>query len=264
MPSNNLVLCCPLLLLPAIFPSIRVFSNESALCIRWIKYWGFSFSISPSNEYSKLISFRIDWFDLLAVQETAKSLLQHRNLKSLQHSTSVLQHSTFKVHLSHLHLTTGKTIALTIWTFVGKVMSLLFNMLSRFVIAFLLRSKHLLISWLQTVSAVILEPKKICPCFHISPSTCHEVMGLDAKILVFWMLSFRPAFHYPLSRISLVPPHFLSLGWYHLHIWGCWYFSWQTLLYIQAHCYPEKFLWVINILCLCIVYIIFAGNNFCW
>ena len=156
MPSNHLILWCPLLLLPSIFPSIRVFSSESALCIRWPKYWSFSFSIRPSNVHPGLISFRMDWLDLLAVQGTLKSLLQHHSSKA-----SLLQHSVFFiVKLSHPYMTTGK-IALTRWTFVGKVMSLLFNMLSRFVIAFLPRSKHLLISWLQLSSAVILEPKKI-------------------------------------------------------------------------------------------------------
>ena len=153
MPSNHLVLCCPLLLLPSIFPSIRVFSNELALHIRWPKYWSFSFSISPSSEYSGLISFRIDWFYLLAVQRTLKSLLQHSNISILQHS------AFFTVQLSHPYMTTGKSIPLTRWTFVGKVMSLLFNMLSRFVIAFLPRSKCLLILWLQSPSTVILEPK---------------------------------------------------------------------------------------------------------
>ena len=137
MPSNHLILCHPLLLLPSIFPSIRVFSNESIVCIRWPKYWSFSFSISPSNEYSGLISFRIDWFDLLAVQRTLKSLLQHHSSKA-----SILQCSAFFiVQLSHPYMTTGKTIALTRWTFVGKVLSMVFNMLSWFVIAFLPRSK---------------------------------------------------------------------------------------------------------------------------
>ena len=154
MPSNHLILCCTLLLLPSIFPSIRVFSNESVLCIKWPKYW--SFSISPSNEYSGLISFRMDCLDLLAVQETLKSLLQHHSLK-----TSILRCSAFfTVQLSHPYMTTGKTTALTRRIFVVKVMSLLFNMLSRLVIAFLPRSKHLFISWLQSPSAVILEPKK--------------------------------------------------------------------------------------------------------
>ena len=144
MPSNHLILCCPLLLLPSIFPSIRVFSKESVLRIRWPKYWSFSFSLSPSNEYSGLISFRMDWLDLLAVQETLKSLLQHHSSKA-----SILWHSAFFIgQLSYPQMITGKTIALTRWTFVGTVTSLLFNMLSRLVIAFLPRSKRLLISWL--------------------------------------------------------------------------------------------------------------------
>ena len=156
MLSNHLILCHSLLLLPSIFPSIRVFSNESALRIRWTKYWSFSFKISPSKEHPGIISFRMDSLDLLAVQGTLKSLLQHHSSKA-----SVLQCSAFfVVQLSHLHMTTGKTIALTRRTFVGKVMSLLFNMLSRLVITFLPRSKHLLISWLQSPSAVILEPPK--------------------------------------------------------------------------------------------------------
>ena len=167
MPSNHLILCHPLLLSPSIFPSIRVFSNESVLRIRWPKYWSFSFSISPSSEYSGLISFRMDWLDLLAVQGTLKSLLQHHRSKA-----SILRRSTFfTVQLSHPYMTTGKTIALTRRIFVGKVMSLLFHMLSRFVIAFLPRSKRLLISWLQSPSAVILEPpkNKVCHCFHCFP-----------------------------------------------------------------------------------------------
>ena len=156
MPSNHLILCRPLLLLPLIFPSIRVFSNELAPYIRWPKYWGFSFSISPSNEYSGLISFRMDRLDLLAVQGTLKSLLQHCSSK-----VSILGHSAFfTVQLSHPYMTTGKTIALTRRTLVSKVMSLLFNMLSRLVISFLPRSKCLLISWLQSPSAVISEPPK--------------------------------------------------------------------------------------------------------
>ena len=153
MPSKHLILCHPLLLLPSIFPSVRVFSNESALCIRWPKYWSFSFNISPSNEHPGLISFRMDWLGLLAVQRTLKSLLQHHSSKVL-----ILWHSAFFiVQLSHLYMTTGKTIALTRQTFVGKVMSLLLYMLSRLVIPFLPRSKHLLISWLQSPSAVILR-----------------------------------------------------------------------------------------------------------
>ena len=156
MPSNHLLLCRPLILLPSIFPSIRVFSNESVPHIKWPKYWSFSFNISPSNEHPGLISFRMDWLDLLAVQGALKTLLQHHSSKA-----SILWHSAFfTVQLSHPYMTTGKTIALTRWTFVGKVMSLLFNMLSRLVITFLPRRKRLLISWLQSPSAVILEPPK--------------------------------------------------------------------------------------------------------
>ena len=190
MPSNYLILCYHLLLLPSMFPSIRVFSNESVLCIRWPKYW--SFSISPSNEYSGLISFKIGWFDLLAVQGTFKSLLQHHSSKA-----SVLRHSAFfMVQLSHPYRTTGKTIALTRQTFVGKVMSLIFNMLSRLVIAFLPRSKRLLISWLQSPPAVILEPKKIKSVIVsiVYPSICHEVMRLDAMILVLWNVELQASF----------------------------------------------------------------------
>ena len=192
MPSNHLVLCLPHLLLPSVFPSIRVFSNELALCIRWPKYWSFSFSISPSNEYSGLISFRIDWFDFLADQRILKSLLKHHSLKA-----SVLWLSAFFiVQLSHPYMTTGKTIALTRQTIVGKVISLLFNMLSRFVTDFLPRSKHFLISRLQLPFAVILEPKKIksVTVSIVSPSICHELVRPDAMIFVFWMLSFNPAF----------------------------------------------------------------------
>ena len=157
MPSNHFILCCPLLLPPSVFPSIRVFSRDSVLHIRWPKYWSFSFSISPSNEHPGLISFRMDWLDLLAVQGTLKSLLQHHSLKA-----SIVWHSAFFIaQLSHPYIHPGKTIALTRQTFVGKVMSLFFNMLSRLVITFLPRSKRLLTSWLQLPSAVILEPKKI-------------------------------------------------------------------------------------------------------
>ena len=176
MPSSHLILCCPLLLPLSIFPSIRVFSNESPLHIRWPKYWCFSFSISPSNEHPGLISFRMDWLDLLAAQGTLKSLLQNHSSK-----VSILQHSAFfTVQLSYM--TTGKTIALTRRTFVGKVMSLLLNMLSRLVITFLPRSKHLLISWLKSPSVVILEPQKIKSdtVSTVSPSISHEVMGRDA------------------------------------------------------------------------------------
>ena len=190
--TNHLILCCPLLLLPSIFPSIRVFSNESTLCIRWPKYWSFSFNISPSNEHSGLISFRMDWLDLLAVQGTLKSLLQHHSSKA-----SILWGSAFfTVQLSHPYMTTGKNIALTRWTFVGKLMSLLFYLLSKLVIAFLPRSKRLLISWLQSPSVVVLEPKKIksVTVSIVTPSICHEVMGPDGMILVFWMLRFKPGF----------------------------------------------------------------------
>ena len=206
MPSNHLILCHPLLLLPSIFPSIRVFSNDSALSIRWPKYWSFSFNISPSNEHSGLISFRMDWLDLLVVQRTLKSLLQYHSSKA-----SVLQCSAFFiVQLSHSYMTTGKTIALTRWTVVGKVMSLLFNMLSRLVITFLPRSKRLLISWLQSLSAVILEPRKIksATVSTVSPSISHEVMGLDAMIFVFWMLSFKPTFS--LSSFTFIQVTFVG------------------------------------------------------
>ena len=200
MPSNHFILCCPLLLLPSIFPSIRVFSNESALHIRRPKYWSFSFNISPSNEHPGLISFRMHWVDLLAVQGTLKSLLQHHSSKA-----SILWHSAFFiVQLSHPYMTTGNTIALIRWTFVDKVRSLLFNILSRLVITFFPRSKEsevtqscptlcdprskcLLISWLQSPSAVILEPPKIKSdtVSTVSPSISHEVVGPDAMILVF-------------------------------------------------------------------------------
>ena len=166
IPSNHLILSLSPLLLPSVFCSIRVFSNEAALCIRWLKYWSFCFSINVSNEYLGLISFKIDWFDLLVVQGTLKSFLQHHSSKASIFRCSAL----FMVQLSHPYMGTGKIIALTLQTFVGKVMSPIFNMLSRFVIAFLPRSKHLLISWLQSPSSVILEPKKIkvCHCFHFS------------------------------------------------------------------------------------------------
>ena len=183
MPSNHLILCHPLFLLPSILPSIRVFSIESVLHIRWPKYWSFSFNINLSNEHSGLISFRMDWLDLLAVQGTLKSLLLYHSSKA-----SVLQLSAFFiVQLLHPYMTTGKNIALTRWTFVDKVMSLLFNMLSRLVITFHPRSKRLLISWLQSPSAVILKPPKIksATVSTISPSICLEVMGPDAIILVF-------------------------------------------------------------------------------
>ena len=180
MPSNHLILCHPLHLPSSIFPSIRVFSNESVLRIRWPKYWSFSFSITPYNEYSGLISFRTDWLDLLTVQGTLKSLLQHHSSKAL-----ILWHSAFfMVQLLHPYMTTGKTIALTRCTFVGKVMSLLFNVLTIFVIAYLPRSRWLLISWLQSPSAVIMEPKKIksVTVSIVSPSICHDVTWPDVRI----------------------------------------------------------------------------------
>ena len=192
MPSNRLILCRPLLPLPSIFSNIRVFSNESDLCSRWPKNWSFSFNISPSNEYPGWISFRMDWLDLLAVQGTLKSLLQHHSSKAL----ILLCSAFFIVQLSHSYMTTRKTIALTRRTFVDKVMSLLFNMLSSLVKTFLPRSKHLLMSWLQSPSGVILEPPKIksATVSTVSPSISYEVMGQDAMILVFWMLSFKPTF----------------------------------------------------------------------
>ena len=175
MPSSHLILCCPLLLLPPIPPSIRVFSNESTLHMRWPKYWGFTLSVSPSSEHPGLVSSGMDWLDLLAVQGTRESLLQHDGSK-----VSILWHSAFfTVQLSHPYMTTGKTIALTRRTFVGTVMSLLLNMLCRFVITFLPRSKRLLISWLQSPSAVILEPPKI-KSDTVSPSISHKEMGPDA------------------------------------------------------------------------------------
>ena len=187
MPSSHLILCRPLLLLPPIPPSIKVFSNESTLPMRWLKYWSFSFSIIPSKEIPGLISFRMDWLDLLAVQGTLKSLLQHHSSKA-----SILQCSAFfTVQLSHPYMTTGKIIAFIRWTFVGKVMSLLLNMLSRLVIAFLPRSKRLLISWLQSPSAVILEPRKtVSHCFHCFPkylpwsdgTGCHDLSFLNVEL----------------------------------------------------------------------------------
>ena len=187
MPSNRLILCRPLLLLPSIFPSIRIFSNDSALCMRWPKYWSFSFSISPSNEHPGLISFRMDWLDFLVVQGTLKSLLQHHSSKA-----SILLPSAFFIgQLSHPYITTGKSIALTRQTFVGKLMSLLFNMLSRLLITFLPRSKCLLISWLQSPSAVILEPppNKASHCFHCfsiylpwsDGTRCHDLSFLNVE-----------------------------------------------------------------------------------
>ena len=183
MPSNHLIFCCPCLLLPSIFPNIRGFSNESVLPIRWPKYWSSSFSFSPSNEHPGLSSFTMDWLNLLAVQGTHKSLLQLHSSKA-----SILLHSAFfTVQLSHPYMTTGKTIALTRWTSVDKTLSLIFNMLSKLVIIFLLRSKNFLISWLQSPNAVILEPRKTKSdtVSTVSPSISHEVMGPDAVILTF-------------------------------------------------------------------------------
>ena len=231
MPSSHLILCHPLLLLAPVPPSIRVFSNESTLCMRWPKYWSFNLSISPSNEHPGLVSFRMDWLDLLAVQRTLKSLLQHHSSKA-----SILQCSAiFTVQLSHPYMTTGKTIALTRQTFVDKVISLLLNMLSRLVITFLPRSKCPLISWLQSLSAVILEPPKIKSdtVSTVSPSICHEVVGPDAMIFVFWMLSFKPTVSLSsftfikrlfssssllLKSVSPVPSILPDLAW-HRPIW---------------------------------------------
>ena len=206
MPSNHLILCCPLLLLPLIFPSIKIFSNESALCIRWPKYWNFSFNISPSSEHPGLISFKMDWLDLLAVQGTLESLLQHHSSKS-----SILRCSAFFItQLTHPYMTTGKIIALARQAFVGKVMSLHFNMLSRLVITFLPRSKRLFISWLQSPSALILDSRKIksVTVSTVSPSICHDMIGPDATILVSWMLSFKPTFSF--SSFTLIKSLFSS------------------------------------------------------
>ena len=237
MPPNHLILCCPLLLLPSIFPSIRVFSNESALRIRWPKYCSFSFSISPSNEHLGLISFRMDWLDLLAVQGTLKSLLQHHSSK-----TSILRCSAFfRVQFSHTYMTTGKTVALTRRTFFGKVMSLLFNMQSRLVIIFLPRSKHLLISWLQSPSAVILEPKKIKSAT-VSLSICHEVMGPGHGICISEVIDISPSnldsslcfilagiSHDVLCWLSLV--HLRNCSKYIIILWTrmCYHIIWHWL-----------------------------------
>ena len=206
MPSIHLILCQPPHLLPSIFPRDRVFSNELALHFRWSNYW--SFSISPSSEYSGLISFRTDWFDLLAIQGTLKSLVQHHILRA-----SILWCLAFFMdQLSHPYMTTGKTIALTTQTFVSKVMSLLFNMLSRFVIAFLPRRKHLLISWLQSPTTVILEPKKIksFTVSIVSPSICHEVMGPDAMIFIFLLYLNRDVKVLP--NLTLLQTYLLVLS----------------------------------------------------
>ena len=242
MPSRHLLLWCPLLL-PLIFPSVRGFSNESSVCIRWPKYWSFSFCISPSHEYSALLSLKIDWFDLLAVQGTFRSLLQHHSSEA-----SILCHSAiFTVQLSQPYVTTGKTIAFlpmgrskTIGTFVGRVMPLLFNTLSRFVIIFLLRSNHLLISWLQSLSAVILEPKKwkFSHCFHLFPfylpcsngARCHEFSSLIFSVKL--LLSLSSFIHIKRFFSSSC---YLSIHWYHLHIWRCWCFSHLSWFQLVTH-----------------------------
>ena len=226
--SKHLILCCPLLLLLSIFLSIRVLSNKSVLCTGWPKYLIFRFSINPSNEYSGLISFWIDWVDLPAVQGISRIF---SNTKMWKHQFFSTQPSLwFNPHICKWLLENN---GFYLWIFIGKVMSLIFNTLSRFVTAFLPRSKHLLISWLQSLGAVILKPPKIksVTTFTFSPSICHEVRGLHAIILVFWMWVLSQLFHAPVSpssRGSLGPLHFLSLQWYHLHIWGCWCSFWQS------------------------------------
>ena len=236
MPSNHPILFWPFLLLPSIFLSIRVFSNELALHISWPNYWIFSFSIIPSNAYSGMISFRMDWLDLLAVQETLKCLFQHHSPKA----TILPCSAFFIVQLSHPYMTTGKTIALTRQTFVGKVMCLLFNMLSRLVITFLLRSKHLLISWLESTSAVILEPKNIKSdtVSTVSPIICYEMMGPVAMIVVYWMLSFKPNFS--LSSFIFIKRLFSSSSLSTIRVvscvsWHYWYFSRQSWFQCVLH-----------------------------
>ena len=226
MPFSHLILCRPLLLLPPIPPSIKVFSNESTLCMRWPKYWSFSFSISPSSEYSGLISFSIDWLDLLAVQGTLKSLLQHHSSK-----TSILWHSAFFiVQLLHLYMTIGKTIALTRWTFVGKVMFLLFNMPSMLVIAFLSRSKCLLTSWLHSPSAVVLE-LSLFPLFpHLFAMKWWDRM----PNLVFQMLNFKPAFS--LSSFTFIKRLFSSSSLYAIRVVSSAYL--RLLIFLLAILIP--------------------------
>ena len=225
MPSSHLIICRCLFLLPSIFPSIRDFSKELAVRIRWPKYWSFSFSISPSNEFSGLISRKIDWFDLLAVQGPLRSLLQHHSQKASFFGAPPSLRSSSLNHTWPL----GRPQP-GLYGLVSGVMSLLFNLLSRFVIAMLPRSNCLLISWLHSPSAEILELKerKFVTTSTFSPSVCHEVIGLDAMILLLlifvlalgWLFHFPPS---PSSRGSLVPLCFLLLGWYHLRIWGCWF-----------------------------------------
>ena len=236
MPSNHLILCRPFLLLISISPNIRVFSNESVLCIRWPMYWSFSSaSVLPINIQ--------DWF---SVGWTGGIFFQSKGLTTPQFksiSSSVL--SLLTVQLSHSYMTTEKTIALTRWTFVGKIMSLLFNMLSRLVITFLTRSKHLLVSWLHSLSAVLLEPpkRKSATVFTVPPSICHELMGSDAMILVFWMLIFKPTLSFSSFTFNKkVLLHFLPKEWCHLHIWGYWYFSQQSLFQLVLHP-AQRFSW---------------------
>ena len=225
-PSNHLILCHPLILLSSVFPSIRVFSNELALHNRWPKSWSFSFSISLCSEYSGLISFRMDWLDLLAVQGTLKSLLQHHSSEA-----SVPLHSAFfMVLLSDPYTNTGKTTASTRQTLVGKVMSLVFNMLSRLIITFFPRNKCLLISWLQSPSAVILEPKKI-KSVTVSPSIFHEMMGPDAMIFIFRMLSFKPAFS--LSSFTFIKQLFSS--------------SWLSVIRVVSSAYLKLLIFLLAI-----------------
>ena len=228
MPSNHLILCLPLLFLPSNFPSIRVFSDEFALHIRWPKYWNFSFNISPSNEHPGLISSRMDWLDLLTVQGPLKSLLPQHSSKA-----SILLHSAFfTAQLSHTYMTTGKIIVLTRWTFVEKVMSWLFNMMSRLIITVFPRSKSLLISWLQSPSAVILELQKIKPAtvYTDSPSVCHEVMGPDARILVFWMFSFKQTFS--LSSFTFIKRLFSSSSLFAIRVVSSAYL--RLLIFLPA------------------------------
>ena len=253
--SNYLILCCALLLLASIFPSMRVFPNESVLHIRWPEYCSFSFSIGPSNECSGLISSRVDRFDLLRL---LKSLLQHHSSKA-----PIIWPSAF---LLRPYTTTGKTIVLTRQTFVGKVMSLLFNMLSELIIAFLPRSKHLLISWLQSPCAVILEPNKIksVTVSTVSPSICHEVMGLDAMILVLWILCFKPTFS--LSSFTFIKRLFSSSSLSAIRVVSSAYLRllivlhpalhfachWQTVIGVAVTCSwgCNLFLWdVCSVLC---------------
>ena len=242
MPSNCLILWCPFLLLPSIFPSIRVFSSESALHIRWPKYWSFSFRISPSNEYSGLVSFRMDWLDLLAVQGTLKSLLQHHSSKA-----SILQHSSFFViQLSHPHVTTGKTIALTRRTFVGKVMYLLSNMLSRLVIAFLPRSKHLLISCLQSPSAVIFLQKIIFlefSCFFNDPTDVGNLIsgssGFSKSSLHIWKFMVHVLLKPGLENFE----HYFASVWDERNCAVVWAFFGIAFLWGWNENWPFPVLW---------------------